>query len=318
MALSSTVGRAGNTSFQENTTISGGVQCAPESACIGPTADAGGVARRGRPVGSGGPLCLSPAHISPLRSGVVECWDGGHLVTVTKPGVRERVGGGIRGRCEAFSKASRRRMLREMAKVRNDASALFLTLTYPAEWPTEWGRWKRDLDVFCRRLHRKFPTVGVVWKLEPQVRGAPHFHLLLFGVDFIPKGWVKRAWFEVVGSGDELHLKHGAHIDRVRDARGIRSYASKYLGKVPLPDLLAVSGVDWSQVGRWWGVRYPDNIPWADCLRLHVNDRQAAKVLRVLRHYLERVAGIRVRPGLVSLSAFYDGALFASALPRLL
>jgi hypothetical protein len=209
-------------------------------------------------------------------------------------------------------------MLRMMGTLQNEAGALFVTLTYPGEWPGEWERWKRDLDVFLHRLKRKYPAAGVVWKLEPQLRGAPHFHLLVFGVEFIPKDWLKRAWWEVVGSGSVWHREYGAHVDRVRDAKGVRSYTAKYLAKVPVAGLLEASGVDWSKVGRWWGVRWPGCIPWADCVTLHVTHRQAAKLLRVLRHYLRRVAGVRLRPGLPSASAFLDGGMFLSAIPRLL
>lgn len=56
----------------------------------------------------------------------------------------------------------------------------FVTLTYPAKFPTV-SRAKRDLKVFQQRLIRRFPGSGGIWKLEPQERGAPHYHLLIWG-----------------------------------------------------------------------------------------------------------------------------------------
>lgn len=320
MLAASTVGPWGcdHGCTEQHTTDGPAVQCAAGSSPDENGRVAGtGVARRG-PVAGTRPLNLTPAHISSPVRGVVECWDGGHLVTVKTGRVCERVGGGRRGLCGAFSVASRRRMLRLMGTLQNGAGALFVTLTYPAEWPGEWARWKRDLDVFLHRLKRKYPGAGVVWKLEPQARGAPHFHLLVFGVEFIPKEWLKAAWADVVDSGDELHRKHGAYVERVRDAKGVRSYTAKYLAKVPVAGLLEASGVDWSKVGRWWGVRWAECIPWADRVLLPLNDRQACRLFRVLRRYLERVAGVKLRPGCPSVSAFLDGGMFLSAIPRLL
>jgi hypothetical protein len=89
-----------------------------------------------------------------------------------------------------------------------------------------------------------------VWKLEPQRRGAPHFHLLLFGLEEgLSKDWLSRSWYEVVGSGDERHLRAGTRVEGIRSWRGVMSYAAKYLGKLEsLPK-------DWlGGVGRWWGV----------------------------------------------------------------
>lgn len=274
-----------------------------------------GVARRG-PVGSAPAPGLSSAHISPLVPGKVDCWIGGSLVTVSVPHVRRRVGGGLRGRCGPFSKASRRRLMRRMATIRDDATAVFVTLTYPAEYPADWHTWKRHLDTFLKRLERKRPEAGVVWKLEPQARGAPHFHLLIFGASYaLLRWWVAQAWFEVVGSGDGRHLRAGTRVERLRSARGARAYAAKYLGK--LPDVLP-EGVDWEEVGRWWGIRRPENIPWATCVTLEVGHTEAWRVLRVLRKYLERVAGVWVRPGARALSAYMDGQRFCDALPLLL
>lgn len=206
--------------------------------------------------------------------------------------------------------------MHRMGMLRNDASAVFVTLTYPGEFSPDWRRWKRDLDAFLRRLERKRPESGVIWKLEPQTRGAPHFHLLVFGASYsLLRWWAARAWFEVVGSGDERHLRAGTRVERLRSARGARAYAAKYLGK--LPDALP-SGVDWEAVGRWWGVRHPENIPWAECITVALDYAESWKVLRVLRHFLRRVAGVWVRPGARSLSAYMDGERLCMALPMLL
>lgn len=236
-------------------------------------------------------------------------------MTVKSPHSRRPVGGGLRGRCGLFSRGSRRRLMRRMGQLQNETQALFVTLTYPAAWPGDWQLWKVHLDRFCKRLKRKFAGAGLMWKLEPQQRGAPHFHLIVFGVDWMPPAWLARAWYECVGSGDELHLLAGTQVQRVRSARGCRLYAAKYLGKVidELPE-----GVNWEEVGRWWGIRFEDCIPWADCLTMTVDHVGAARMIRVLRRYLARVAHVRIRPGVRGLSAFVDASKVWGALPQLL
>jgi len=126
---------------------------------------------------------------------------------------------------------------------------LFVTLTYPGSWAGDWQRWKTDLHNWRKRLFAKCPRAAFVWKLEPQKRGAPHFHLLVLGVPFIATAWLSQSWYEVVGSRDERHLRAGTQVQPVRSHRGVLSYAAKYTAKrEQLPD-------DWQGgVGRWWGM----------------------------------------------------------------
>jgi hypothetical protein len=179
---------------------------------------------------------------------------------------------------------------------------LFLTLTYPGSFSPDPGVWKRDLDVFIKRLRRAYPDAALIWKLEPQKRGAPHFHLLLFGVEHIPYTWLRRAWFEVVGSGDEKHLLAGTRVERVKSWRGVMSYAAKYLGKVE-------AAADWPDyVGRWWGVSGRKLLP----ILLYTGylGRTAFYAFRrVLYHYLKR-RGVSMRKrARAGVSCFLDAGV---------
>jgi len=137
-----------------------------------------------------------------------------------------------------------------------DQGMLFITLTYPGQFAMNDRVWKRDLDRFLKRLRRKFPGVGGVWKLEPQERGAPHYHLVIVGVSFIAKEWLSQAWYEVVGSEDPKHLVAGTQVQQVQSYEGVLSYAAKYASKglQELPE-------EWLDgVGRWWGVFGRENL----------------------------------------------------------
>jgi len=170
--------------------------------------------------------------------------------------------------------------MKTVSKTKKNNLPVFVTLTYPSEWPGEPEEWKRHLQNFLKRLVYKFPRSSGVWKLEPQKRGAPHYHLLVWGVDYVDLlGFCSRAWYKVVGSGDTKHLRAGTRVEKVRKWRGVMSYCSKYLGK----DVEKLPG--WESVGRYWGVFMRDNVPWAALVTVPLTYKQVVQVMRYLRRY---------------------------------
>jgi hypothetical protein len=162
---------------------------------------------------------------------------------------------------------------------------LFITLTYPADYPGDWQLWKRHLGAWFDRVRRRLPRAAAVWKLEPQKRGAPHFHLLVVGVPFLAKDWLSRSWYEVVGSHDPKHLAAGTQVQLARSHKGVIAYASKYTAK---PERLPASWQD--GVGRWWGVynRPGLGIAWETMPITPWQFRQLARVFRRLVRARER------------------------------
>lgn len=183
-------------------------------------------------------------------------------------------GGGKRGVITGFSRASRRRMQETLASVPYRAfdprNLLFVSLTYPADYPDDPRRWQGDLQAFRKRLEREFGGLPGIWKLEPQKRGAPHYHLLLFSADDRVKDAIGEAWHELVGGGDRNHRQHGADCRRVSGWREAMSYLSKYMAKAET----FAAGVE---VGRIWGVWRRElfgvvwrrwNLDWTQYLKL--------------------------------------------------
>lgn len=103
------------------------------------------------------------------------------MIKVRVPTKNPVKGGGERKEIKCFSVNSRRRLIQKTAQWNlNELFTCFLTLTYPCLYAANWKIWKRDLEVFFKRLARKYrDIIGLCWKLEEQKRGAPHFHLIV-------------------------------------------------------------------------------------------------------------------------------------------
>jgi hypothetical protein len=151
--------------------------------------------------------------------------------------------GGKRGKITSFSRGSCSAM-RETARNVNGL-VVMSTLTYPADFPCDGRLVKRHLTNIRKWLERR--GVGAFWFLEFQQRGAPHFHLFMNGE--VDKISLSEAWYKIVGSGDEKHLRAGTNVERIRKPHAIASYAAKYAAKVEQKTVPE----GYEQVGRFWG-----------------------------------------------------------------
>jgi hypothetical protein len=159
-----------------------------------------------------------------------------------------------RGDVVGFSRKSRKRLFDLLAQIPDKAyspGVLFVSLTYPNEFPSEPEIYKPHLEAFIKRFYRKIgKETPVLWRLEFQERGAPHFHLLIFGCRRLDIAWLSRTWYEVVDSGDEKHLAAGTNVMFVKDLRAILRYVSKYVAKE--------SPGHNAKGGRVWGIRHKE------------------------------------------------------------
>lgn len=175
-----------------------------------------------------------------------------------------------------------------LASLRMDALPLFMTLTYPSEFPDCPETWKAHLEAFRTWMVRHHPGASAVWKLEPQKRMAPHFHLLVWGVDFIPADVLAAVWYRIVGSGDPRHLLAGTEVRRVYSPNGVKAYAAKaYMGK----EFDGFKGV-----GRFWGVMNKRCLPMGRKESVSVDVYIALIVARTGRRWMAK-RGYRVNTG---------------------
>jgi hypothetical protein len=150
----------------------------------------------------------------------------------------------MRQAVQGFSEDSKRRMLFTFRNV--VGLRVLLTLTYPGQFSTDGREVKRHWANMRRWLARR--GVGGAWFMEFQARGAPHFHCFLTGE--VPKEDVAAAWYQIVASGDERHLRAGTRIEALRELHAAGAYAAKYLKKQEQKDVPE----GFSDVGRFWGL----------------------------------------------------------------
>jgi hypothetical protein len=232
----------------------------------------------------------------------VSCAVGGSVSTLsfedttTKNRLRpsRRRGIGIRDSVRGFSRTSRRNLLRRLASINRRAfksfrgKIIFVTLSYPHEYPEDPQLCKRNLKAFRKRLQREFGTFAAFWRLGIQMRGAWHFHLLLFvGPSIGSVGELRRfisaSWYEVTGKVSEGHLRAGTRVVAVKRWREVTSYVERYMAKPEeFPEGL--------QTGRIWGVWNENLLPvrWET---VEVSLKVAFRIRRIYRK-LARKKGI--------------------------
>ena len=244
---------------------------------------------------------LSKSHIRPRtrklgdkeRKNPKLIWRAGaSILKVTKGGDGSEKGGGMKKKITGFSANSRRGLMYTIASIRRDADLpCFVTITYPKTFPTP-KQSKRHLKIFIQRLLRAFPALSAIWKLEPQDRGAPHYHLLVWGVDEKElKKFVPLAWHDIAGGGDEYHLlfhlgllERSKHcVSLVNSFRGVWAYASKYLGKS-----FDVAGWNDLHTGRFWGCANKEKLPFGAECSLEVTRSKVCHIMRYQRRFVKR------------------------------
>src|ERR687889_2779132 len=167
------------------------------------------------------------AYLSSSVGGSVSTLSFEDTYTKNQLSSHRRHGGGSRDRVRGFSRASRMNLLRRLASINRDTfrafkgRMIFVTLTYPHEYPDDPELCKRHLKALRKRLQREYKSFAAFWRMGIQRRGAWHFHLLLFvGPSVGSVGELRRfissSWYEVTGKVSEGHLRTGTRVEAVR------------------------------------------------------------------------------------------------------
>jgi len=182
---------------------------------------------------------------------------------------------------QSFSPKARKNMLETVSRIDwTGKAAQFITLTYHSN-QRDAKVAKKHLRAFLKRLYRRHGNTPALWKLEPQRRGAWHFHLLIWDLPYISTATILKYWREVTGEDTITQVK----IEPIQSARKARSYVAKYIGKVLtnhsllVAILLMLSCPAWVILfavldylpnlaesvfpGRFWGIENRFNMQWA-------------------------------------------------------
>jgi len=160
---------------------------------------------------------------------------------------------------------------------------------------------KKHLRAFLERLRRFAPDCSGIWRVEGQLRGAPHFHILLFNLPYINKDDISSWWGSIIGMEfwdykNPINPRPSfTRIESIKSARRAMMYVTKYVAKMPEKNLsepvvaasLRVSGgaasgfnyvpylhepcpnpafSEWS--GRHWGIFNKGKIPYAEAITI--------------------------------------------------
>lgn len=188
--------------------------------------------------------------------------------------------GGKRGKIVRFSASSRRRLLRLTARLLvGKMRATFLTLTFSGV--PDYESAKTAFKRFVMRLTRKFKAASAIWRMEKQKRGAIHFHLIVFNMDYWKQSQVQRAWEECTGEARSI-----VDIRLLRGTRQVFRYVSKYVAKVDAEeDLTSLECLSYRHAegelssGRWWGVIRRKMLPFAPVRIAVLTGREVIKSL---------------------------------------
>lgn len=174
-----------------------------------------------------------------------------------------------------FSSQSRGRLFDLFNKMELKTKIIFITLTYE-RGDTDAQTAKANLFAFVKRLQRLFPTkrMSFVWRMEFQARGAIHFHILAFGLPFIPKETIQILWGQVT-----CQSRPFTRIEMIFSSKKIMNYVGKYVAKVNptaiggfnLPTYLAAyQSKNGDEIGRVWGVIGKEYLPMAECVTIEL------------------------------------------------
>jgi hypothetical protein len=178
---------------------------------------------------------------------------------------------GSRASVGPWSTQSKMRLLRFLNRIDYESlgPSRFVTLTYPDDkWGIEYAERVDQRNAFHQKAERHFgKKLACIWRIEWEERKsgrytgnlAPHFHLMILGVDRLGQTRCWRWWNEIVGGGVSWKAINSRKIYNVD---GVGRYLSKYVAKHKALDVSTYvnSGI---KFGRHWGIRRPELIPMA-------------------------------------------------------
>jgi hypothetical protein len=152
-------------------------------------------------------------------------------------------------------------------------------LTYPADFPTDGRRVKRNLGALLDWFRRR--GLGYFWIIEFQRRGAPHFHGFLTGL--VTHDELSSAWNKIISADrleyfeDSAHLKNGVYLGVIENQDKLASYFTEYMKKLEQK----IVPPQYDNVGRYWG--FTRRLLQVKVQTVTATHRELSRLLRIER-----------------------------------
>lgn len=252
-----------------------------------------------------------------------EC-QGGRFTAKVPIESGNRKGGGLRGRVQGMSRASRRRLMAKFASLdwsflaKKRIPIYFVTLTTPMEY------WDRPKEVYMalRRFRRRFASFrsskfhGVFVRRElGEFRGMLHYHLITIGHDGFDTECIELLWSKCLGDYRQVRCDVQLLGDSETAAKYLSKYCAKaaYMGKEKEAHRLAEAGTEAANGaplskahngtsdnepdeytgGRWWYIWGSETLPWAECYV--VTGEDARGIVKRIRRIFRRWRAAKLR-----------------------
>lgn len=226
-----------------------------------------------------------------------------------------------RGCIKGLSKASAMRLVDAVNRIdwsegiENDW-VRFWTITCPLvlnATPEQMAWW---LHVYKQALKRKFPRLSMIYVMERQKSGNPHYHIILYGMKIQKVHLIelRMLWERTLGWD---WMKRGHHIQckmvRVKSVQGLVRYLTSYVvkaaekgegqaGAAPAAPILDSGSyphgecVEGSERGvKWWG--FHNRSGFKVCEKLRVEGRKVTKAVVRMRRRVRSWLKARKRAG---------------------
>jgi hypothetical protein len=193
---------------------------------------------------------------------------------------------GSRGRIHEFSKRSRFRLFKIMAKIEDnlDSKPIFVSLTYHYGHLNDPRSTKTQLHLFLTRLRQFDPEVQFIWRTEFQIRGAPHYHLIIFpgsSCHYQNKTsysiTISKIWHSIADPKSKKHKEYGCHVKTINSYKEACIYLSKYVAKCADTEVNLIEGKHWGS---------SKNLPYKCTKTIELTDPQAIVMIEKIRLWL--------------------------------
>lgn len=217
----------------------------------------------------------------------IKVYDRGLLVQKEK-GIKAFNGGSVekRGRIVGFSSSARRRLREVMLTSYCPTASNLVGITLTLPWVDYGSDVMEDFKAVNQRfqvywLRRFGRSCAAVYRVELQVRGVPHLHLMAWHDDISDLSavyfdlWYKALLGDLRGGLYGDFARFGVRVDTAVNYDGVVRYLAEHTSKAKQAQL--------GYRGKQWGILGRHNLRRYDGLSLDLTEWEMVRLLRVLR-----------------------------------